>query len=398
MRLTAVLITSALLSSGAFAAKLDKRCNLRREPITMKDGLAYGAVKVGAQQQSFSVLFDTSQSLTWVPSTDCHSSICKQHSDNLYNANASSTAVNLHQKESIKFDEGVCVDVRLYRDSVSVAGLSVNQQIFGAAYSVKGLGGTEYLGYLGLGAYAEGGNIQLSSNRTSTLSKRQDAGSGSFATNAFQSAYGQGSQQFGFTTANSNGFYQKRGESSEHNAEFIFGGVDHNVYKGSVAYLKLPTCDYGDSPYWKTELKCVKLGDKIDIKLSAKTLASFDTGSSYLLAPTEQADLLHTAIDGHYDQEDGFYKIKSCDDLDSFPTLRFDFKGYRVTLPPKAYLKKEGDGQCKSMINRGKDSKNWSLGGYFSQWFYQIYDASNAQIGIALPKSSCDVEIKKINN
>ncbi|KAG1468304.1 hypothetical protein G6F56_003910 [Rhizopus delemar] len=398
MRLTAILFTSALLSSTAFAAKLEKRCTLRREPITMKDGLAYGTVKVGTPSQSFSVLYDTSQSLTWVPSTDCHSSICKQHSDDLYNANSSTTAINLHQKESIKFEEGVCVDVRLYQDSVSVAGLSVSQQLFGAAYSVKGLGGEEYLGYLGLGNYAEGGDVQLSSsNNSSSLTKRQSLSSGSFATNAFQSAYGTSSQQFGMVSSSQDGFYQKR-DSAEHNAEFILGGVDHNVYKGSIAYFKLPTCDYGDSPYWKTELKCVKLGDKIDIKLSAKTLASFSSGSSYILAPTEQADLLHAAIDGHYDEEDGVYKVENCDDLDTFPTLKFDFKGHRIIMPSKAYLKKGDDNQCTSMINRNTDTKNWSLGGYFSQWFYQVFDASNSQIGLAIPKGGSGIEIKKIDN
>ncbi|KAG0739388.1 hypothetical protein G6F57_007736 [Rhizopus arrhizus] len=395
MRLTAIL--SLTLLSSAYAAKLEKRDDIRREAITMKNGLAYGNIKVGTPQQSFSVLFDTSQSITWVPSTDCHSSICRQHSDTLYNANSSATAVNLHQKESIKYDEGVCVDLRLYQDSVSVADLSVPNQLFGAAYSVKGLGGKEYLGYLGLGGYSDGGDVQLPSN-SSSITKRQSTSSGAFASNAFQMGYGQSSQQFGMVSSSQNGFYQKRSNDNEHNAEFILGGVDHNVYKGSIAYFKLPTCDYGNSPYWKTELKCVKLGDKVDIKLSSKTLASFSSGSNYMLAPSAQADLLHAAIDGHYDEDEGVYKVKCCDDVDSFPTLKFDFQGYRISLPPKAYLKKDGDDVCTSLINRSSEEKDWSLGGYFSQWFYQVFDASNLQVGLALPKGASGVEITEISN
>ncbi|KAG1595049.1 hypothetical protein G6F47_008613 [Rhizopus delemar] len=363
----------------------------------MKNGLAYGKIKVGTPSQSFSVLFDTSQSLTWVPSTDCHTPICRQHSNKLYSPSSSSTSLNLHKKESIKYDEGVCVDVRLYEDAVSVAGLSVPNQLFGAAYSVKGLGGKEYLGYLGLGGYSENGDVQFSSNKTSSsLKKRQSSGSGAYASNAFQMGYGQSSQQFGMVSSSQNGFYQKRNNEDEHNAEFIIGGIDHNVYKGSIAYLKLPTCDYGDSPYWKTELNCVKLGSKIDIKLASKTLASFNTGSSYILAPPQQADLLHAAIDGHYDEDEEVYKVKCCENFDDFPTLKFDFNGYRVSLPPKAYLKKDGDKECTSLINRGEDAKNWSLGGYFSRWFYQVFDASNLQIGLAIPKDGCDVKIEKI--
>ncbi|CEG72938.1 hypothetical protein RMATCC62417_08411 [Rhizopus microsporus] len=397
MRLTAILFTSVTLLSTTYAATLEKRCNLRREPITVKNGLPLGEVKVGSPPQPFRVLFDTSNSLTWVPSTDCHTPICRKNSNKLYSPNTSSTAVNLHQKESIKFDEGVCIDVRLYRDTVSVAGLEVPNQLFGAAYSVKGLD-EDHFGFLGLGNYADGGSVRLSSsNSSSSLTKRQSGGNGAFAPNAFQLGAQQGSAQFGFyTTSPSSGFYQKRNNDG-HNGEFIIGGIDHNVYKGGIAYFKLPTCDYGDSPYWKTELKCVKLGNKIDVKLAPKTLASFSTGTSHMLAPSHQADLLHAALDAHYDEDEDVYKIDCCEDLSKFPDLKFDFNGYRITLPPKAYLKKDNDKQCHSLIGRNTDDKNWILGGYFSQWFYQVYDASNSQIGLALTKGESDVKIDKLH-
>ncbi|KAG1449414.1 hypothetical protein G6F56_008649 [Rhizopus delemar] len=396
MHFTTILFTSiALFSTTTLSATLEKRCGLKREPITMKNGLAYGKLKVGTPSQSFSVLFDTSQSLTWVPSVDCHTPICRKHSNNLYNPSSSSTANNLHKKESIKYSEGVCVDARIYQDTVSVAGLKVPNQLFGAAYSVKGLGGDDYLGYLGLGGYIGDGDVQLSSNTSSSSLKKRGGSNGAYASNAFQMGYGTSSQQFGMVSSGQGGFYQKR-DSDEHNAEFIIGGIDHNVYKGSIAYFKLPTCDYGDSPYWKTELKCVKLGNKVDIKLAPKALASFDTGSSHILAPRQQADLLHAAIDGHYDQEQEVYKLKCCDkDLDSYPTLKFDFNGYRVSLPPKAYLKKDGE-ECTSLIGRSTDDKDWSLGGYFSRWFYQVFDASHLQIGLAIPKDGCDAKIEKL--
>ncbi|CEI87350.1 hypothetical protein RMCBS344292_01767 [Rhizopus microsporus] len=320
MRLTAILFISVTLLSTTYAATLEKRCHLRREPITVKNGL----------------------------------------------------------------------------DTVSVAGLEVPNQLFGAAYSVKGLD-EDHFGFLGLGNYADGGNVRLSSSNSSSLTKRQSGGNGAFAPNAFQLGAQQGSAQFGFyTTSSSSGFYQKR-NNDEHNGEFIIGGIDHNVYKGGIAYFKLPTCDYGDSPYWKTELKCVKLGNKIDVKLAPKTLASFSTGTSRMLAPSHQADLLHAALDAHYDEDEDVYKIDCCEDLSKFPDLKFDFNGYRITLPPKAYLKKDNDKQCHSLIGRNTDDKNWILGGYFSQWFYQVYDASNSQIGLALTKGESDVKIDKLH-
>lgn len=195
----------------------------------------------------------------------------------------------------------------------------------------------------------------------------------------------------------SNGFYQKRG-NDESDAEFIFGGVDHNVYKGDIAYLKLPTCDYGDSPFWKTEIKCVKLGNKIDVKLANKTLATLSSGEKRILAPTKQADLLHAAINAKYNDSEGVYRLDSCSDLDSFPTLKLDFNGYRVSLPPKLYIRKDSDGEtCHTLIGRNtKDDKNWVLGGAFLHNFYHIYDLSNLQVGLAIPKTNCDAKIKKL--
>lgn len=199
-------------------------------------------------------------------------------------------------------------------------------------------------------------------------------------------------------TTSSGGFYQKR-NSEASDAEFIFGGVDHNVYKGDVAYLKLPTCDYGTSPFWKTEIKCVKLAGKIDIKLAPKSLASLSTGSNFMSAPTKQADLLHASLNATYDSDDNLYKFKCCDDLSTLPTLKIDFTGYRVSLPPKLYVVQDTKETCHTLINRNSgDDKNWVLGGSFLNNFYHIYDASNLQVGLAIPKGGCDAVIEKIKN
>ncbi|KAI8378772.1 aspartic peptidase domain-containing protein [Choanephora cucurbitarum] len=395
MRFSTVLLSTLFAISSTSAAKLEKRCSLRREPMRIENGVYVAKIKVGTPEQTFPVVFDTSNSLTWVPSTQCHTPECRQQS-NLYNSNSSSTAVDLNKKVSIRYDEGVCIDARLYRDTISVAGLPVSNQLFGSAYSVKGLGGDDYLGSLGLGGFnADGSTNYLTSNSASSYTKRQAFNNGGFAQNGFQSAYGQSSQQFGIVSSGSSGFYQKRGDD-ESDAEFIFGGVDHDVYKGDIAYLKLPTCDYGESPFWKTEIKCVKLGNKIDVKLAKKTLATLSTGEKRILAPTKQADLLHAAIDAKYDDDEDVYRLDNCDDIDSFPTLKLDFNGYRISLPPKLYIQKEDD-TCHTLIGRNtKDDKNWVLGNTFLHNFYHIYDLSNLQVGLAIPKSNCDAKIKKL--
>lgn len=200
---------------------------------------------------------------------------------------------------------------------------------------------------------------------------------------------------FSMNIPHSNGFYQKR--SNEVVGEFIFG-IDHDLYEGCIAYLSLSTCDFGDSPYWKSELNYVKLGKDIDLKIENKTLASFSTDSSYIHIPPEQAKLLHTALDGYYDEKEGYYRLNCCDKIDELPDLNFDFTGYRVSLPPKVYVKKQSDTECHTLIvHNNKDSKNWILGGSFLNNFYQIYDLENKQIGLAIPKGSKNVKIDELH-
>ncbi|KAI8984447.1 aspartic peptidase domain-containing protein [Mycotypha africana] len=410
------LLCTSTITTTTLAAKLEKRCSLKRESITIENGLPIAKIKIGTPPQTFSVVFDTSNSLTWVPSTECRSKECRQQ-QHLYNSNSSSTAVNLHKpKVSIKYDEGVCLDARLYTDTVSVAGLAVPNQVFGSAYAVHGLAGETYLGSLGLGGFNPDGSTKyLTSSSATTLSKRY-VPNGGFAQNGFQQAYGQSSGQFGmYTNYNSGTFYQKRSNTGG-DGEFIFGGIDHDVYKGDVAYLKLPTCEEGGSPFWKTELSCVKLtggkgedddDKRFDLKLAPKTLSTFSTGVHSILAPTKQADMLHAALgDAHYDEDKGVYQLSCCDKIDQLPTLAFDFKdGYRVSLPPSLYVKKVDEKTCHTLIGRNlgtalddHNTEDWILGGAFLNNFYHIYDLSNMQVGLAIPKNGCDAKIDKIHH
>ncbi|KAI8388107.1 aspartic peptidase domain-containing protein [Radiomyces spectabilis] len=426
MRCLTLLLTATIVSVTSAAEltriPLYKRWNspgLKKEPMIYDDGLLVAKMQVGTPPQDFDVLFDTSSSLAWVPSTKeiekqnktkqrklelepehCHSSECRQH-DNRFEANHSSTAVNLHKKQSIIFGDGKCIDVELYRDTISVAGLPVTDQLFGSAYSVSGIGDSKYMGMLGLGGFAEDGSTDYlnSTNKKATAGSReiwsrQYSNTGGYAQNGFGMGYGQQSQQFGMYQTAGSGFISKRWNQPD--AEFIFGGVDHTVYKGKIAYLPLPTCDYGDSPYWKATLTCVKLGHKVDIKLAPKSLASMNSGTKFISAPEKQADLLHKAIGATYDSETHTYQMKCCE-VDKLPDLEFSFQGYKITLPPSQWTAKtkHDDEMCYTMIRRNTHEKDWILGMSFLNNFYHIYDLGNKRIGLAVTKSNTKAVIRK---
>lgn len=365
------------------------------EALEYDEGLLVGHIEIGTPAQKFPVLFDTGSSLSWVPSTKCHSTECRSYSKNPYNAEDSSSAYDLHKKESIKYDDGKCIDVELYTETVSMGGIKVKNQLFGSAYSVTNIGDDKYIGYFGLGGFSDDG----STNFNSTSKKRDYVNSNGFAQNAFQTGYGTNSQQFGMVSGSSSGFYQKRWNTPE--AEFIFGGVDHTKYEGSIAYMPLPTCDYGDSPYWKARMNCVKLGHDVDIKLGHKALASFSSNSNYITAPERQVQLLHKGMGAEYDDKSGFYHIKCCE-ADKLPDLTFTFDNYQVSLPPKLWTRPvSGDrdddhAMCYSLIQSGSNDRDWNLGGAFLNTFYHIYDQGNKRVGLAIPKKSqSGAKIKK---
>lgn len=334
-----------------------------------------------------------------MPSTKCHSSECRSNGHDLFDPEKSSTADNLHKKESINYGNGQCIDVELYTETVSVAGLSVENQLFGAAYSVSNIGDDKYVGYLGLGGFLDDGSINFNSTKNNHKVQARDyVNSAGYSQNAFQTGYGSNSQQFGMVTYNTGGFYQRK-RWNKPDGEFIFGGVDHSVYDGKIAYFSLPTCEYGDSRYWKTTLSCVKFGHKVDIKLAPKSLASFSSSSNFITAPRRQAELLHKAMGAEYDANAETY-VLPCDRVKELPDLTFTFDHYQVTIPASKFTSRaqdDDDEKCYSLI-RGSDSseKNWSLGGAFLNNFYTIYDSSHSRIGLATPKGGDkSVKIRK---
>merc|ERR1719473_112282 len=93
------------------------------------DAQYYGTVSVGSPPQDFTVVFDTGSANLWIPGSGCHSVACFLHSK--YRAEKSSTSVKLNETFAIQYGSGDCKG-NLVQDVVSVAGLDVPEQVFGA--------------------------------------------------------------------------------------------------------------------------------------------------------------------------------------------------------------------------------------------------------------------------
>ncbi|CAB1351845.1 unnamed protein product [Coregonus sp. 'balchen'] len=90
----------------------------------------YGVISIGTPPQSFNVIFDTGSSNLWVPSVYCSSPACQNHAE--FNPAQSSTFSWTNKPVSIQYGTGSMTGQLAY-DTVSVGGISVTQQIFGAS-------------------------------------------------------------------------------------------------------------------------------------------------------------------------------------------------------------------------------------------------------------------------
>jgi hypothetical protein len=180
-------------------------------------------------------------------------------------------------------------------------------------------------------------------------------------------------------------YRRKRNNVGEKVCQFSFG-FDESRISGDIAWIDLPTCDYGSTPFWKAKLTCAKIEGAVDLKFD-KTVASFDTSVKNIQVPHTDIAKIHEGLGAKYNDKTDQYEFKCCYAKD----LTFSFEKYDITLPTEAYTKKIGsDGEyCTDVFEVLKPSKfdyenTWKLGTKFITNFVSIYDEHRRQTGLGL--------------
>ncbi|RXW24658.1 hypothetical protein EST38_g1144 [Candolleomyces aberdarensis] len=309
----------------------------------------FAEITLGQPPQSFKVILDTGSSNLWVPSVKCTSIACFLHTK--YDSSQSSTYKANGSEFSIQYGSG-SMEGFVSNDVLTIGDITIKNQDFAEATKEPGL------------AFAFGkfdGILGLAYDRISV----------NHITPPFYSMINQ-------KLLDSPVFSFRIGSSEEDGGEAIFGGIDHEAYRGKLHYVPVRR-----KAYWEVELEKVTFGDD-ELELE-NTGAAIDTGTSLIALPTDIAEMLNTQI-GAKKSWNGQYQI-DCAKVPSLPELSFHFGGKPYPLKGSDYILNV-QGTCISAfqgmdINLPDGSSIWIVGDAFLRKYYTVYDLGNDAVGFA---------------
>ncbi|KAF6809078.1 endothiapepsin precursor [Colletotrichum sojae] len=254
-------------------------------------------VQIGTPAQTLVLDFDTGSSDLWVFSTSTPAS--QRNGQTVYDPSKSSTASRLTGASwSISYGDGSSSSGVVYKDTVSVGGLSVTGQAVEAATKVSSSFSEESNldGLLGLGF-----------SSINTVSPTQ--------------------QKTFFETAKSklDAFLFTADLKHDTPGKYNFGYVDAAAYTGAITYVPIDNSD----GWWQFTSSGYQVGSAAFTTTSLNGIA--DTGTTLLLLPQSVVTAYYKQITGaKYDSSQGGYTFPCSA---AAPAFSFGVGSARVTIP-----------------------------------------------------------------
>ncbi|KAG9013107.1 hypothetical protein FRB90_006246 [Tulasnella sp. 427] len=343
------------------AADLEKRQNSSGTAdltnAQAQDFAYYGPVSVGTPHQNTTVLFDTGSSDLIIPLSTCDT--CKGP---LFRPNRSSTFHDTHRYFDIEYLDGSASRGTVAYDTVSVAGLSVSNQSFGAIVVQLNDQGLPSAGVLGMG-------FPPNAVSRATPFFNNLAANGSLASNVFS-------------------FYLSRDELE--GSELCLGCIDSTKFNGTIEWYPLqPNVTNGTSYWWNIASDGISVDDS---EPSGHFEAVIDSGTSLIYVPPTVAAKLYRSIpnaaEDAFDLGEGFYTFP-CQNASSLPTISLVFNGTRHEIPPEDFnlgmIDMFGD-RCVGGIvglDVGLRVPAAIVGVEFMKAWYSVFDLDGLRVGFA---------------
>ncbi|PFH52669.1 hypothetical protein AMATHDRAFT_139688 [Amanita thiersii Skay4041] len=328
----------------AFSMDLTKRAT-GTVPLTDEEGgaLWQGAISVGTPASTFTVDFDTGSSDLFLPGPNCQTN-CQGHK--IYNPGSSSTSRDQGNTFSLAFGDGSTVQGEIFRDTVTVGGLTATNQAVGAA--------TQYSTGFALDEFPPDGLMGMAFPAISEFG----------ANPVFQTLIAEGvvsSPVFGFRLAPSG-------------SELTLGFIP------SVGtFTQLPV---GNSGFWQVNLDSVNVNGAAAV---SRLPSIVDTGTTLVVGDQNSVTRFYAAIPGAQDASseigEGFFTFP----CSSVPNVSMTFGGRAFSITNTFNLGRlsAGSTQCVGGVVYIPGINFWIAGDIFLQNVFASFDVGNLRVGFA---------------
>lgn len=173
------------------------------------------------------------------------------------------------------------------------------------------------------------------------------------------------------------GIHLSRGKDGLQDGELNLGEVNKDRFTG---YLNWNTCVDNDSGFWEIPLSDAGVNGKA-LGITGRS-AIIDTGTSFILMPSQDALKIHSQIPGF--KQDGETFSVPCD---TTAVVQFSFgkQSYNITTADWRGLRLQS-GLCRSNIVGRQTFKDtqWLVGDVFLKNVYSVFDFDQKRVGFGV--------------
>ncbi|KAF8207165.1 aspartic peptidase A1 [Mycena galopus ATCC 62051] len=285
-------------------------------------------VQLGTPPRDFHVIVDSGSSDFWVGSESCTAQAggggCGNHT--FLGTDSSQSFVDAGKKFSVTYGSGAASG-DLITDNLVLAGMVLSNHTFGVAHSLSEefTSDANVDGLMGLAGQG------LSQEKVPT------------PVQALKNA--------GFIDAAITSYKLPRALDDPNDGEITFGGLDSSRFDPTTLVTVNNTDGDG---FWQATLDGVSVNGA-DVNGIVTTIAVMDTGTTVLLAPTQEAAAIHAQIPGAQLQKSGQYSIP-CNTTASV-ALKFGGKSFAINTQDLLFASNGAtSGECQSGIAASSNS------------------------------------------